>query len=166
MRSDDWNPAWYLISVYGLILTASRFRADTPRPSFFGIGLGSTRTWLSETGMTLPRTPTVAPCASRTDIAWMLTEDVAAVVDERATPGLAWRYSDLGKVRMGRGENRVIWRDVSRELPLPDLAETLEKLAVHGFRPTLLYACRAGRCSVLPRGPLVGTLTHLQQFGR
>ena len=59
---------------------------------------------------------------------------------ERAILDLAWRYTDLGKVRTDRGPGRVVWRDGSRE-PLPlDLAPTEARLRGHGIRLSLRYA--------------------------
>ena len=58
---------------------------------------------------------------------------------ERATLDVAWRYTDLGEVRTGRGAGRVVWRDGSRG-PLPlDLAETRARLGSHGLRLSLHY---------------------------
>ena len=46
------------------------------------------------------------------------SDGLAVAVGERAILDLAWRYTDLGKIRTDRGPGRVIWRDGSRE-PLP-----------------------------------------------
>ena len=95
-----------------------------PFGPFVGAGVGAVRTRIGEMRMTFPRTTTVVPGAGRTGLAWMLTAGVAVALGERATLDLAWRYTDLGEVRTGRGAGRVVWRDGSRE-PLPlDLAET------------------------------------------
>ena len=70
----------------------------------------------------------------------MVTAGVAAVLNARTTLELAWRYSDLGEVRTGRGAGRVVWRDGSRE-PLPlDLAATRATLSSHGLRLSVRYA--------------------------
>ena len=111
-----------------------------PFAPFAGAGVGAVRTRVGETRMTFPATTTIVPGASRTDLAWMVTAGVAAALDERVTLDLAWRYTDLGKVRTGRGAGRVVWRDGSRE-PLPlDLAPTRARLASHGIRLSLRYA--------------------------
>ena len=84
--------------------------------------------------MTFPATTTTVPGGSRTGLAWMVTGGVGMAVGERAILDLAWRYTDLGKVRTGRGPGRVVWRDGSRE-PLPlDLAPTEARLKGHGIR--------------------------------
>ena len=111
-----------------------------PFAPFVGAGVGAVRTRIGETRMTFPATTTIVPGASRTDLAWMVTAGVAAALDERVTLDLAWRYTDLGEVRTGRGAGRVVWRDGSRE-PLPlDLAPTRARLAGHGVRLSLRYA--------------------------
>ena len=111
-----------------------------PLAPFVGAGVGAARTWIGETRMTFPATTTIVPGASRTGFAWMLTAGVAVTLDERMTLDLAWRYSDLGEVRTGRGAGRVVWRDGSRG-PLPlDLAATRARLASHGLRLSLRYA--------------------------
>ena len=70
----------------------------------------------------------------------MATAGFAVALDERGSLDLAWRYTDLGEVRTGRGTGRVVWRDGSRE-PVPlDLAPTKARLAGHGVRPSLRYA--------------------------
>ena len=90
--------------------------------------------------MTFPRTTTTVPGAGRTDVAWMVTAGLAAALRERTTLELAWRYTDLGEVRTGRGAGRVVWRDGSRE-PLPlDLAATRGRLKGHGLRLSLRFA--------------------------
>ncbi len=111
-----------------------------PLVPFLGAGVGAARTRIGETRMTFPKTTTVVPGASRTDFAWMLTAGVAVALNKRMTLDLAWRYTDIGEVRTGRGAGRVVWRDGSRK-PLPlDLAATRAKLASHGLRLSLRYA--------------------------
>ena len=90
--------------------------------------------------MTFPRTTTVVPGARRTGLAWMLTAGGAVALGERATLDLAWRYSDLGEVRTGRGEGRVVWRDGSREPRPLDLVATRANLASHGLVLSVRYA--------------------------
>ena len=111
-----------------------------PFGPFIGAGVGIVRTRIGETRMTFPRTTTIVPGASRVGLAWMLTAGVAVALGERATLDLAWRYSDLGEVRTGRGEGRVVWREGSRE-PLPlDLAATRANFASHGLLLSVRYA--------------------------
>ena len=115
-----------------------------PRPGpfapFVGAGIGAAHTRIGKTTMTFPATTTTVPGGSRVGLAWMATAGVALALDERVTLDLAWRYTDLGEVRTGRGAGRVVWRDGSRE-PLPlDLAPTRARLAGHGVRLSLRYA--------------------------
>ena len=110
-----------------------------PFGPFVGAGVGAVRTRIGEMRMTFPRTTTVVPGAGRTGLAWMLTAGVAVAMGERATFDLAWRYTDLGEVRTGRGAGRVIWRDGSREPRPLDLAETRARLGSHGLRLSLRY---------------------------
>ena len=111
-----------------------------PFGPFIGAGVGVVRTRIGETRMTFPRTTTIVPGTSRVDLAWMLTAGVAVALGERATLDLAWRYSDLGEVRTGRGEGRVLWRDGSREPRPLDLAATRANLASHGLVLSVRYA--------------------------
>ena len=110
-----------------------------PFAPFVGAGAGVVRTRIGETRMTFPRTTTIVPGARRTDFAWMATAGVAAALNKRTTLELAWRYTDLGTVRTGRGDGRVVWRDGSRD-PLPlELAATRAELRSHGLRLSLRH---------------------------
>ena len=114
-------------------------RAGSLEP-FVGAGVGAVHTRIGETRMTFPRTTTVVPGAGRTDAAWMLTAGFAVPLGEGTALDLAWRYTDLGAVRTGRGPGRVVWRDGSREPRALDLAATRAKLRSHGLRLSLRYA--------------------------
>ena len=59
---------------------------------------------------------------------------------EDKTLDFAWRYSDLGEVRTGQGEGRVIWRDGSRDPLQLNLAQTRARLRTHGIRLSVRYA--------------------------
>ena len=111
-----------------------------PFDPFVGAGAGVVRTRIGETRMMFPRTTTIVPGARRTGFAWMLTAGLATALSERATLEFAWRYTDRGTVRTGRGEGRVVWRDGSREPLLLDLAATRARLRSHGLRVSLRYA--------------------------
>ena len=111
-----------------------------PFAPFVGAGVGVVHTRIGKTTMTFPATTTIVPGGSRTGLAWMVTAGLAVAVSERAILDLAWRYTDLGKVRTDRGSGRVVWRDGSRE-PLPlDLAPTEARLKSHGVRLSLRYS--------------------------
>ena len=70
----------------------------------------------------------------------MLTAGFTVPLGEGTTLDLAWRYTDLGVVRTGRGGGRVVWRDGSREPRELNLAATRARLVGHGLRVSLRYA--------------------------
>ena len=107
---------------------------------FVGAGVGAVHNRIGETRMTFPKTTTIIPRASRSDIAWMLTAGFAVPLGEGTTLDLAWRYTDLGVIRTGRGGGRAVWRDGSREPRELDLAATRARLAGHGLRVSLPFA--------------------------
>ena len=118
--------------------------AGLPKPGpfapFVGAGIGVVHSRIGKTTMTFPATTTTVPGGSRTGLAWMVTAGVSMAVGERTILDLAWRYTDLGKVRTDRGPGRVVWRDGSRE-PLPlDLAPTEGRIRGHGMRLSMRYA--------------------------
>ena len=107
---------------------------------FVGAGVGAAYNRIGETRMTFPKTTTIVPRVSRTDVAWMLTAGFAVPLGEGTMLDLAWRYIDLGVVRTGRGGGLVVWRDGSREPRELDLAATRARLVGHGLRVSLRYA--------------------------
>ncbi len=110
-----------------------------PLIPFIGAGIGATRTEIDETHMMFPRTTTVVPGRTGTEFTWMLTAGVGWSLQASTTLELAWRYTDFGKVRTGRGEGRVIWRDGSRQPLLLDLGETEAQLENHGLELSVRY---------------------------
>ena len=111
-----------------------------PFAPFVGAGLGVVHTRIGKTTMTFPATTTTVPGGNRTGLAWMVTAGLALAVGGRTTLDLAWRYTDLGKVRTDPGPGRVVWRDGSREPRPLDLAPTEARLKGHGVRLSLRYA--------------------------
>ena len=107
---------------------------------FVGAGVGAAHNRIGETRMTFPKTTTIMRGASRTGVAWILTAGFAAPLGEGMLLDLAWRYTDLGAVRTGRGGGWVVWRDGSRGPRELDLAATRARLAGHGLRVSLRYA--------------------------
>ena len=134
-----------LSSVSGMLagfvdLTGLGLPQPGPFAPFVGAGIGIAHTRIGKTAMTFPATTTVVPGGSRTGLAWMATAGVAAALSDRVTLDLAWRYTDLGEIRTGRGAGRVVWRDGSRA-PLPlNLAPTKARLTGHGVRLSLRYS--------------------------
>ena len=111
-----------------------------PFAPFVGAGIGVAHTRIGKTTMTFPATTTIVPGGGRTGLAWMATAGVSAALAGRVSLDLAWRYTDLGEVRTGRGAGRVVWRDGSRAPRPLDLAPTRARLAGHGLRRSLRYA--------------------------
>ena len=110
-----------------------------PFSPFAGAGIGLSRIEVDETRMEFPRTMTIVPGGTRTNLAWMVTAGVAVALSERMTLDIAWRYTDFGTVRTGRGQGFVVWRDGSREPLELDLAETRADLSSHGVVTSLRY---------------------------
>ena len=112
-----------------------------PKPGPFAPFVGAVvHTRIGKTTMTFPATMTTVPAGNRTGLAWMVTAGVAMAVGERTILDLAWRYTDLGKVRTDRGPGKVVWRDGSRQPRPLDLAPTEARLKGHGVRLSLRYA--------------------------
>lgn len=107
---------------------------------FVGAGVGIAHNRIGETRMMFPATTTIVPGGNRNGFAWMVTAGVGMPLRERTRLELLWRYSDLGEVRTGRGQGRVVWRDGRRAPLLLDLAETQADLRSHELRFSLRYA--------------------------
>ena len=89
---------------------------------------------------------TIVPGGDRTGAAWMVTAGWSAVLGDRTTLNLAWRYTDLGEVSTDRVEGRVVWRDGSREPLL---------LALPSGNPPRRRPCAAQRvCGRLKSAPV------------
>ena len=107
---------------------------------YVGAGVGVARNRIGMTSMTFPATTTSVRSGSRTDLTWMVAAGVTLPLNERLGLDVAWRYTDLGEVRTGRGEGGVTWRDGSRE-PIPiDFAPTQARIRSHGLRLSLRYS--------------------------
>ncbi len=123
--------------------------ADFPEPGsdgraaitpYVGTGIGAVRHRIGTTTMTFPATATSVRGGSRTDLTWMVTAGVTLPLNERLGLDMAWRYTDLGEVRTGRGEGGVTWHDGSREPIALDLAPSRARIRSHGFRVALRYS--------------------------
>ena len=115
---------------------------------FVGAGVGAVRTRVGETRMTFPRTTTIVPRGSWTDVTWMLTAGFAVPLGRHTTLDFAWLYTDFGVVRTGRGGGRVVWHDGSREPHVLDLAATRARLRGHSWRST--ECCSRWRLAGIP----------------
>ena len=110
---------------------------------FVGAGVSVLHTRIGKTTMTFPATMTTVPVSSRTGLAWIVTVGVAMAVGENTMLDLAWRYTDLGRVRTDRSPGRVVWWDGNREPRPLDLAPTEARLKGQGVRLSLRYAFRS-----------------------
>ena len=106
---------------------------------FVGAGVGVSRIRTERFRIEFPATTTFAPGGSRTSHAWMLTAGVAAPVRNNVILDVSWRYTDYGKAATERGAGRVVWRDGSRVLQLPDVGATQADLTSHGLWASVRY---------------------------
>ena len=123
-----------LSTVSGMLAGFVDFPESGKTTPFVGVGIGAVHTRIGQMSMNFPVTTTIVPGADRVDLAWMVTAGVGIALSERTTLDLAWRYTDLGEIRTGQGEGRVVWPDGPRPL---DLAPTRARLGGHGFRVSL-----------------------------
>ena len=109
-------------------------RSNSAYSPFIGFGIGMARTKVGTTTMTFRSTKTIVPGNTSSDLAWMVTAGFGVALDERTTLDVAWRYTDLGRVRTGTGSGQVVWLNGSRD-PIPlNLAPTQARLTSHGLR--------------------------------
>ena len=108
-----------------------------PYRPFVGAGVGAVRNTVRNKSITFTRTRTIVPGGSHVDKAWMVTAGFSVELDDQAVFDLAWRYSDLGEVRTGMDEGRVVRRDGTGEPVLLNLAPTWARLSGHGIRLSL-----------------------------
>lgn len=132
-------------SVSGMLAAFADFPARqsgsrTAITPYVGAGIGVARNRIGKTTMTFPATTTSVRGGSRTDLTWMLTAGFTLPLNEWLDLDMAWRYTDLGEVRTGRGEGGVTWRDGSREPIALDLAPTWTRIRSQGLRMSLRYA--------------------------
>lgn len=107
---------------------------------FIGIGIGLAHTRIGKSTLDFPATYTTVPGGSHTDLAWMATAGISTELNEHAALEFAWRYTDLGEVRTGRGMGSVTWRDGSQGPNPLNLAPTRARLAGQGVRISLRYS--------------------------
>ena len=101
---------------------------------FIGFGIGMARNKVGTKTMTFPGTMTILPGNTSSDLAWMVTAGFGVVLDERATLDVAWRYTDLGKVRTGAGIGRNVRRSTGVTRATWTTGPTQARLAGHGLR--------------------------------
>lgn len=112
---------------------------------FLGAGVGVARNRISAVSYEFP---TLASAASTTiaggtttGVAWLLTAGVEIPLNDRLSLDLAYRYTDLGKVKTDAGSATIV-----RPAPVGtfnlDIAGTQSALQTHGAMLTLRYAFR------------------------
>ncbi len=113
------------------------FSVAGPYRPFIGAGVGAARNTVKNKSITFPTTMTIVPGGSHVDMAWMATAGFSVGLDDQVMFDFAWRYSDLGEVRTGMNEGRVVRRDGTGEPTLLNLAPTWARLSGHGIRLSL-----------------------------
>ena len=109
-------------------------RSGSANSPFIGFGIGMARNRVGTTTMTFRTTRTEVPGNSSSDLAWMVTAGFGVALDERTTLDVAWRYTDLGRVRTGTGSGQVVrLSDGTTVVPL-NLAPTQARITGKGFR--------------------------------
>ena len=109
-------------------------RPKSANSAFIGFGVGMARNRVDTTTMTFRTTRTIVPGNSNSDLAWMVTAGFGVALDERTTLDVAWRYTDLGRVRTGTGSGRVVrLSDGTTVVPL-NLAPTQARITSNGLR--------------------------------
>ena len=118
-------------------MVAGFVNLDRSKPAnspFVGFGVGMARNRVGTTTMTFRTTRTIVPGNSSSDLAWMVTAGFGVELDERTTLEVAWRYTDLGRVRTGTGSGRVVrLSDGTTVAPL-NLAPTQARITSNGLR--------------------------------
>lgn len=110
-----------------------------PFSPFVGGGGGVSRIEIGETRMEFPRTATIVPGGRRIGFARMLAAGVGIALTESVVVDLAYRYTNSGAAKTGRGTGRIVWHDGSRGPLELDLAETRAKLSGQGLWISLRY---------------------------
>ena len=109
-------------------------RSDTANSAFIGFGIGMARNRVGTTTMTFRTTRTIVPGNTSSDLAWMVTAGFGVPLDERTTLDVAWRYTDLGRVRTGTGSGRVVRLSDGATLVSLNLAPTQARITSNGLR--------------------------------
>ena len=110
-----------------------------PFSPFVGGGAGVSRIEIGETRMEFPRTATIVPGGRRIGFARMLAAGVGIALTESVVVDLAYRYTNSGTAKTGRGTGRIIWHDGSRGPLELDLAETRATLSGQGLWISVRY---------------------------
>lgn len=109
---------------------------DTVRP-FIGAGVGIAQNKVTSKTLLFDYHRTIVPGGSHTDLAWMITAGYSVPLDHQLTLEVAWRHTDLGEARTGKGKGLVDRYNPEREdVPL-DLLPTWTRLKGQGIHISL-----------------------------
>lgn len=135
----EYSSTTAMLSAYADVRT---FLQASKRPFkiFGGFGFGLIRLELEDTLMSFPRTSTEVPGADRTNATWMLTMGLSTQVAKQTTLECAWRYTDMGEIRTGEAQGRVVWRDGRRTPLILNLAETSADLRSRELRISIRHS--------------------------
>ena len=117
-----------------------RFSNAGPYRPFIGAGIGAVRNTVRSKIITWPPLMTIVPGGSHVDKAWMVTTGLSVALDDRATFEFAWRYTDLGEVRTGTGEGRVVRLNGTGDPSPLNLLPTWARLRGHGIRLSMRHS--------------------------
>ena len=70
----------------------------------------------------------------------MLTMGLSTQVAKQPTLECAWRYTDMGEIRTGEAQGRVVWRDGRRTPLILNLAETSADLRSRELRLSIRHS--------------------------
>ena len=107
---------------------------------YIGVGFGVTRNRIDTTTMTFPVTNTIVPGDSYTSLTWIASLGATMDLSNRTKLDFGLRYTNRCKVRTGRGEGAVIWRNGVRGPLSLDLARTEAKLQGYSLRISIRYS--------------------------
>ena len=108
----------------------------TARP-FIGAGVGIAQNKVTSKTLLFDYHRTIVPGGSRTDLAWMITAGYSVPLDHQLTLDVAWRHTDLGEARTGKGKGLVDRYNPERiDIPL-NLLPTWTRLKGQGIHISL-----------------------------
>ena len=135
----EYSSKHAMLSAYADVRTFFQ-ASEWPVTLFGGFGFGFTRLKLEQMLMTFPRTNTEVPGADRTNMIWMLTVGLSTSVAKDTTLEASWRYTDMGEIRTGEEQGRVVWRDGRRTPLILNLAETTADLRSRELRLSVRHS--------------------------
>ena len=104
---------------------------------FIGAGIGGTYNKVKSKTLTFPVSRLIVPPGNHADVAWMVTAGYSVALDNELTLDVAWRHTDLGSVRTGKGEGVVKYNDTRPDRPLPNTLPSKSRLKGQGIHISL-----------------------------